>query len=383
MKICIFTGIFPPDIGGPAGYVKRLAQDFSQTGIEVTVLTYADESGKEKIGEFESFKISRKHPKGIRHVLYLAHGFKLAKGCDVIYAQNLFSVGIPALIISMLRKKRLVVKVVGDYAWEKSLNLGMSSGIDEFQHQKHSFLTGIIVSLQSYLANRSFRIIVPSYYLKGIVAGWGVPEKKIKVIYNVPEPFSEVVVSKEEVQNKIRIQGDIILSIGRLSPWKGFAALIESVAELAGERPGLKLVIVGDGEERDSLAALIKKLGLKERVQITGRVPHKEILLYFKAADVFILNSEYEGLSHVIMEAMQVGVPVVVSNKGGNPELIQSGFNGFLVEYNNKEEIKTAILRLLQDRELARRFVENSRRKLAAFSWDKLLKETLNILKEE
>ncbi len=383
MKICIFTGIFPPDIGGPAGYVKKVAEEFSRKGIGVSVLTYTSLTNSGKGLNFQVEGVSRKYPKIIRHLLYLMRGFRLAKGADVIYAQNLFSVGIPALIISIFRKKRLVVKVVGDYAWEKSLSFEESSGIDDFQNQRHSCLVGIIVSMQSYLASRASRIIVPSNYLKEIVVGWGVPKEKIRVIYNVPESFPENNISKEQAKKHIRIGGNILLSIGRLSPWKGFAKLVEVVAELARIIPDVRLIIVGDGEERTNLEDLIKKMNLEDKVNIIGKIPHEEIPFYLKAADVFVLNSEYEGLSHAILEAMQAGVPVVVSNRGGNPELIQDGFNGFLVEYNNEEQIKTAVSKLFQDKELARRFAENSRRKLASFNWDNLLEKTLKVLQEE
>lgn len=383
MKICIFTGIFPPDIGGPAGYVKKVAEEFSRKGIGVSVLTYTSLTNSGKGLNFQVEGVSRKYPKIIRHLLYLMRGFRLAKGADAIYAQNLFSVGIPALIISIFRKKRLVVKVVGDYAWEKSLSFEESSGIDDFQNQRHSCLVGIIVSMQSYLASRASRIIVPSNYLKEIVVGWGVPKEKIRVIYNVPESFPENNISKEQAKKHIRIGGNILLSIGRLSPWKGFAKLVEVVAELARIIPDVRLIIVGDGEERTNLEDLIKKMNLEDKVNIIGKIPHEEIPFYLKAADVFVLNSEYEGLSHAILEAMQAGVPVVVSNRGGNPELIQDGFNGFLVEYNNEEQIKTAVSKLFQDKELARRFAENSRRKLASFNWDNLLEKTLKVLQEE
>jgi len=384
MKICIFTGIFPPDIGGPAGYVKRIAEEFSRKGIEVFVLTY---SSIQKPGEGLDFQVegvSRKYPKVIRHLLYLMRGFRLAKGADVIYAQNLFSVGIPALIVSVFRKKRLVVKVVGDYAWEQAINkFSVRDNIDVFQGGSYSFFVNVIKNVQSCLAKNADKIIVPSRYLQKIVKGWGVAEEKVSVVYNVPELIAVSNLSKENAKEKIGIFGDIILSVGRLTPWKGFATIIRMMPELLQINPEFKLVIVGDGEQRQVLESLRGELGLQGKVFLTGKVLHEEVPLYFRAADVFILNSRHEGLSHVILEAMQAGVPVVVSNKGGNPELIQGGFNGFLVEYNNKEEIKTAILRLLQDRELARRFVENSKKKLALFSWDKLIEATLNILKEE
>ena len=178
----------------------------------------------------------------------------------------------------------------------------------------------------------------------------------------------------------IEIKGTIVLSIGRLCSWKGFETLIDIIPDLLKENPDFKLIIVGEGEERKSLEEKIKKLGLESNVELTGRIIHKNIPLYFKSAEMFILNSEYEGLPHVVLEAMQTGVPIIVSNRGGNPEVVENNFNGFLVEYNNKEQIKKAIMNLHNDKELQKTFIRNSKAKLEKFSWENLINKTIKIL---
>lgn len=383
MRILLATGIFPPDIGGPATYTEELAQGLKARGFGVGVVTYSDSKDKtQDVGyDFPVVKVSRKLLKGVRHLVYFFKLSKAAKESDVIYAQNPVSAGVVAALVAKLLKKNLVLKVVGDAAWEKAREKGLSeSDVLSFQKERHKAGIGFLRKLERYTAKRATLIITPSRFLKEVVKLWGIEETKIKVVYNSTEKIEAVGISKEEAQERIGIKGDIILSIGRLSPWKGFSALCEVMQDLIKLNPNFKLLIVGDGEERETLKAKIKNLGLENSVKLKGRVPHKEIPLYFKASDIFVLNSQYEGLPHVVLEAMQSGVAVIASLEGGNPEVIENNVNGFLVRYNNKEEIKEAILKLRRDGSLRKKFIQNSKQKLQVFSFNKMMEKTINLL---
>lgn len=186
MKICILSGIFPPDIGGPAIYVERLAEELSGKEVEVKVITYGDKA-ETSFKLFRLIKISRKWPRFLRHLLFLFTILTKGRDSDVFYAQNLFSVGIPGLIASKILRKKFVVKIVGNYAWEHSLMNGWFRGdLIEFQKAKN-FKIRVLKKLQKILAKQANVIIVPCNYLKRVVNSWGVPENKIRVIYNSPE----------------------------------------------------------------------------------------------------------------------------------------------------------------------------------------------------
>ena len=362
MKLIFATGIFPPDIGGPATYVKRLAQELHGRGFDIRVITYS--SVKDREYDFPVIRVSRKWPAGIRHFVYFLKLLRSAGNCNVIYAQNVTSAGLPALLAAKLLRKRLVLKIVGDAAWEQN--------------------KGYLRAVQEAVARFAGSIIVPSLYLKKRVMGWRVPGDKIAVIYNAPEPREDsrlLDISKSEAKQKLGLSGNIILSVGRFAPWKGFAELISVMPDLLKENPAFRLIIVGDGGEKKNLEFKIKNLELTDSVKLTGTVPHSQMPLYFKAADVFVLNSGYEGLSHVILEAMQHGVPIIASAEGGNPELIENNVNGLLVEYKNQEQLKGAISKLWQDKNLQEKFIRNSKEKLKDFSWENLVEKTLQILK--
>ena len=380
MKIILATGIFPPDIGGPATYSERLAEELIKKKIKAEVICYSDVKSY-KDYDFSVKRISRQYSLVFRYFLYFLELLQTAKDTDVIYAQNQTSVGVPSWLVCKILGKRLVLKIVGDGAWENYVNRRKEfDNIDIFQRKKYDFLTEFVRKLQRTVVKGADKIIVPSVYLKKIIIGWGVSEHKIEVVYNAIDYLPELKISKDEAKSKIGVEGDIISSIGRLSPWKGFSALIESMPSLLKENPNFKLVIIGEGEEEDNLKLKVKNLNLENNVKLVGKISHESISFYFKASDIFVLNSEYEGLSHTILEAMYFGLPVITSDKGGNPELVEDGFNGFLVEYNNKEQIKDKILRLWKDKILQETFIKNSKEKLKNFSWQNLVEKTLKVL---
>ena len=380
MKIILATGIFPPDIGGPATYSERLAEEFIKKKIKVEVISYSDVKNY-KDYDFSVKRISRQRFFVLRYFLYFLGLLQMAKDTDVVYTQNPTSSGFLSLLVCKILGKKLVLKIVGDGAWESYVNRAKKfDNIDVFQRKKYDFLTEFVRKVQKTVAKGADKIIVPSVYLKEIIMGWGISEYKIEVIYNATDLSSELNISKDEAKSRIGVEGDIILSIGRLSPWKGFLTLIETMPALLKENPDFKLLIIGEGEEKDNLGLKIKNLNLENNVKLLGRVSHESISSYFKASDIFVLNSEYEGLSHTILEAMYFSLPVIASNKGGNPELIEDGFNGFLVEYNDKEQIKDKILKLWKDKSFQETFIKNSKEKLKNFNWQNLVEKTLKVL---
>ena len=106
----------------------------------------------------------------------------------------------------------------------------------------------------------------------------------------------------------------------------------------------------------------------------------KKLWQYMKASDLFVLNTGYEGLPHIIIEAMYLGLPVITTDVGGNIEVIKPGENGLLVEYNNKTQIKNAILEIWKNKEAKREMVENGKRDLEKFSVKNMIDGLVKIL---
>ena len=334
MRLCIATPLYPPESGGPATYAKTLEDGLPGLGWEVSLV---------KFGEV------RLLPKGIRHIAYFLRILKAGKGADAILALDPVSTGFPAALAAGVLGVPFFVKIVGDFAWEQGTQrAGITMPLDQFVRTgRVPVLVGFMRAVQEFVARRARMIIVPSAYLKGIVMAWGIDAGKVQVIYNA--------LSLQEEIPEQDLPPHTIVSVGRLVPWKGMRGLIDAMEVVRKEVPDASLVIIGDGPERAALEA-----HASNTVRFTGAMPHAAALGYMKASAAFVLNSTYEGLSHVLIEALLLGKPIVATDAGGNPELITHEKNGLLVPVGDTEALARAIVRTLQDVSFAARFPDDA-----------------------
>ena len=382
MKIVIAAEIFPPEIGGPATYSQKLATELTKRGFAVKLICYSQKQ-EPAIDQNLNFFITRiLRGKGTFKNHYLRYFFKLlllAKDCDLIYAQGPVSSGWPSVFVKKILRKKLMVKVVGDYAWEQARNLGLTDiGIDEFQNQELDGKIGKLKNIEKWVCQKSDKVIIPSQYLKNIVQGWGVSGNKIELVYN---SFNKDVPSGSIIQPVGKFK--FIVSVGRLVSWKGFSLLIELMPELKKIDPSFKLIILGSGPEEEKLLKEARDLNLLNTEDVViMQSDQLGVISYLRQAYTFVLNTGYEGLSHTILEAMTAGAPVITTNVGGNPELIQDGYNGLLIEYNDKAQLKEAILKLYRSEELRNKFIENSKKVLEKFSFANMINQTINLFNQ-
>jgi glycosyltransferase involved in cell wall biosynthesis len=371
MKILICTGIYPPDIGGPATYTKLISKELKERGHEVSVLTYGDE----RITNYELriTSIGRKYFLPVRYFFYFLKVLQLGKNADVIYVQDPVSVGLPTALANLILEEKMILKVVGDYAWEQAMQVQNTEfrmqNLDDFypfKKELYPLKIRLMQKIQVWVAGRAHKIITPSFYLKKILTqGWRMPEEKIKVIYNSFDINQQPTANSQQPDKNFKI-----LSVGRLVPWKGFDMLIEA----AKENPRAELDIAGDGPEYKNYELRITNYELQDKIRLSGKLSHDKIIKKMAEVDLFILNSSYEGLSHVILEAMAVGLPVAVSRAGGNTELAgENEERGYLFEYNNKEQIKQKIEYIISHHEEAAEKAKKAREFVADFSKDKMI----------
>ena len=317
----------------------------------------------------------------LRHTGYFFKVLFRARDCDIIYAQDPVSVGLPACLVALILRKPFYLKIVGDYAWEQGVQrFGVTDLLDEFStRNRYSFLVRVMKYIQTKVARYATRIIVPSKYLKRIVMNWGIAGDKISIIYNAFEPL-ETLATREVLRRKLGFSGKVISSVGRLVPWKGFEGLISVFSELQKNKPALRLVIVGEGPDRDTLEQCAQKLRVADAVLFTGRLAQHEMLEYVKASDVFVLNTSYEGFSHQLLEVLAVGTPCVTTNVGGNVEIIRDGENGLLFPYNDLPKLKKSIELVLGDKDLVERITANGQNAVLSYSSDRMISELMQEL---
>lgn len=161
------------------------------------------------------------------------------------------------------------------------------------------------------------------------------------------------------------------LTIARLVEKKGIPEILAALALLAGEEFPFRYVLIGDGDDREQLLALIERLGLTDRVTMTGTQTHEQVLNHFQGADCFVLgckiaaSGDRDGIPNVLAESMALGVPVVATAVSGIPELVRDQETGLLVDAANAEELAAALKRVVSDRELRDRVIAGARQKVA------------------
>jgi N-acetylgalactosamine-N,N'-diacetylbacillosaminyl-diphospho-undecaprenol 4-alpha-N-acetylgalactosaminyltransferase len=170
---------------------------------------------------------------------------------------------------------------------------------------------------------------------------------------------------------------DYILAVGRLCRQKGFDILINAFAK-SNLKNKIKLIILGEGKERNNLEKLIVKLNLKKQVLLYGKVDNP--FIYMKHATFFVLSSRYEGFGIVIIEALACETPVVATNCKSDPsEIIENGKNGLLVPVEDVESLKMAMDKLFYDKELHVKLKTNARRSVKKYDIKNVAKDWIKL----
>jgi len=280
----------------------------------------------------------------------------------------------------ILKLKRLIKKISPDY-------------IVSFMGNLQPILTfePIIVSIRN---NPDFfplfrKILLKTVYKlpnvkKIITVSNGIEEKlnnnyslrNTKTIYN---PINLTYITKKLIAPK-PFKFDYILAMGRLNRQKGFDILINSFAK-SDLKNRIRLIILGEGEERKNLEELITELNLKNKVQLFGKVDNP--FVYMKYAKYFVLSSRYEGFVMVLLEALACNTPVVAINcETGISEIIKNEENGLLVPIKDEDALKLAMEKLFYDGELYKKIKANTSKSIEGFDIENIIKEWLKLFEE-
>jgi glycosyltransferase involved in cell wall biosynthesis len=373
MKILIVTGIFPPDNGGPATYVPLIAQAASEAGHQVAVVTLAEKTRSVKPYSYPVYYIRRKMLKPFRFLAVIDKVIGLGKKSDMIFVNGL---AFEAVTANLFLNKPLFLKITGDWAWETARNrFGIQDSLEDFQKNNHNLWTEILKRIRLFFVRGADCIITPSRYMSKFVKIWG--GQDVRVIYNgirLDPPRNRAGLARITARRK----NDIILMVARLITLKNIDQVIGLLPFLNRQR----LVIVGDGPERNNLEKLAKKLGVSGKVFFLGDRKPEFVASCMREAGLFILNSVHETFSHVILEAMAAGLPVIATAVGGNTEVIKTGWNGLLIPPDNPRACQLAIEKLVKNRSLSVRIAHNARKTARAFASDRMIKKTLGLFEK-
>lgn len=373
-KTLIISLEFPPQVGGIATYVHDLAGALDSEKVIVLAVGGNDQNSttmQKKTWDLQrKYKIIRKKllfPKFIwpRWLLLVFQVWKIVKAekIEIIFVQHVLPVGYAAILMKKFLKVPYLLFSHGTdliagtaTPWKRKMVTLVSRHAEQ-----------IIFNSES-LRDRYLRVLVQF-------------EKKSMVLYPCPEPIFLHSPTREEI-NTLRRQYALegkqtLLSVSRLDEGKGFLHMIRYMPKILEQVPNLVWFIIGDGIKKNSIIESLQKNNLQNIVRFIGEIPHDQLPKFFYTADAFVLlahpdEGREEGLGLVFLEASAAGMPIVAGRSGGVPEAVLDQETGLIVEATNEKEVVSAVLKVLKDREYARRLGMNARdRMIRDFSWSK------------
>jgi len=313
-EICIISGIFPPESGGPAKFAFTFSNWLIKNGKKASIITLTDGiSDLIYDNGIQIRRISRKLNLVFRYFFTSIAIRKKSKSKALIVANGCF---IETWIAFFFTNRKYIAKVPGDIVWERAfISNSTTLSLTEYQKSNMQFRYRVFRYIYSQSLKRANHVIVPTHELRSVCLNWGVPSSKISVIYNSvsTEIFLPMMLGKKF---------DVI-TVSRLVPWKNINELIICCSEL-----GLSLVIVGDGPEMNTLKNIAVELNAK--VTFYGNAVQSELPTILNSAKVFVLNSSYEASSYALLEARSCGLVSIARTNTGSEEVIRNGIDGLL-----------------------------------------------------
>jgi len=354
VKVLIVSGIWPPDVGGPATHAPEVAEFLRGRGHDVEVLTTAPVAPAPQ--PYPVHWIPRPLPAAGRYAYGALLAGRIARGVDVVYSTGMIG---RTRVGSLLGRAPRVVKLTGDPAYERALRYGLTTmPLDAFQEARGARIATLKAVRDAALSGARL-YVCPSESLRRIASGWRtVPPERIRV---VPNPVAAPELPpRDELRRRHGFSGFTLVAAGRLVPQKALDVALQALARCEGAR----LVVVGEGPERRRL----EELAGGRPVRFLGACPRDVVFELLAAADAVLLSSSWENFPHAVVEGLAAGTPVVATDVGGVGEIVHDGVNGLLVPPGDAEGLAGAIGRLAGDGTLRERLRAAARGSVSGYA---------------
>lgn len=335
MRILLATGIYPPQIGGPATQVKTLFEGLSKEDNEVKVLTFGDL----KIPGVDI--VSRDKLFLTRYLKFFWRTLKLVKKekIELIYAFDLFSVGLPcALVKILIPRVKFIIRLGGDYGWEKAVQKGRFLGSlkDYYAHNEPNFVENVVSNL---VIKRADFLIFNASVLRDLYLKYRrVSSSKSTIIPNARAEFE---FRKTNFTRKEKLK---ILFAGRIIAIKNLKRLIDAFDSLRTESfKEIILEIFGDGPEKQSLELYVRNKHLTDKVKFLDRLGREDLLKEMDSCDIMVLVSLTEVNPNFAIESLVLGKPIILTNQS---EPCYGGYENDLIYYVDPFKVEDITLKL-------------------------------------
>ncbi len=334
--ILVVSGIWPPEVGGPASHAPSIARHLISRGHRVAALV----SGGPTTQRFEYplRVLSADRPLPVRMIEALVALRKASASVDVVYATGFYH----RVALATHRRTPVVMKLSQDPAWERAHRLGLAGGDPErFTTSRGATPVAALKLARDLAIATAAAVIVPSAYLARTVERWRGSSRTVVIPNAAPARVPSE--SRAELRRRLGIDGPSAVFAGRLVPAKRLDLVVEALRRV----PRLELVVLGDGSERGAIEAAIARAGVGDRLRMRGGVPRAEVLEWLKACDFAVLPSDWENHPHLAVEATSLGTPVIGTDVGGIPEIVVPGVSGVLIPPGDAEALASAMQELV------------------------------------
>ena len=379
MRILYFNYEFPP-LGGGAGNASHyLLREYAKNpDIKVDFVTSSVDEKQHVLKLGENVTIYRlpigKNPDNIHYqskgelIKYARAAYKfskqLVKENQYDLTHSFFTVPCGYISYKLWKKYKLPYII--------SLRGSDVPGYSE----RFTFLYKFITPIIKKIWKNAYFVIANSQGLCELALK-SAPQKEIGVIYNgidINEFFPDLSKKNKDLFT--------IICVSRVTPRKGIRFLIQAFDILLKRYDYLRLVIVGDGNERVSLEDLVQGLGIKDKVVFTGPIAHDNVWEYYQKASIFVLPSLNEGMSNTMLEALACGLPLLATDTGGTRELVTDNKNGFIIKMKDFNDLAEKIEKFLLDKNLEERMGKESRLLAEKLSWETVAREYTDLYKK-
>ncbi len=281
---------------------------------------------------------------------------------DIVHALGTF---IPwSIIAALLRNKYPTIVTLYGIASEELI---------KFRLNISHFYALFSVIYEKYII-RNMNIIVPTVSIKNLI------NKNINSkIYVVPYGIEFGKIQKIKPYD---IGKPDIFLVANLEKVKGVDILIKAIPKIIKLVPDLSVYIAGSGDQENELKKIVKRLNVEKHVKFLGFISENEKYQYYKASKIVVIPSRWDVAPLTLYEAMASGKPVVASNIGGIPDVVDDGKTGFLFETENVKDLANKIIILLIDRKLREEMGKAAKEKARQYEWSKIMEKTIEIYKE-
>ncbi|MBT3419276.1 MAG: glycosyltransferase family 4 protein [Candidatus Magasanikbacteria bacterium] len=309
MRILIATGIYPPDIGGPATYTHMIAKKFAAEGHDVFVLSYGDKQASFSEKGVQVSLVSRTSNVLVRYMAYFGQLWRLSKHVDVMYAHDLVSVGLCAALVRSVRSSfRLIIRLGGDFLWEKAYAQSFTTRpLSTYYDSSKNMTERFFMKIYKYVLLKTDHVVFSTSWQQKLYNRFFSVDSS-SVIMNAFPDVSPCIYDSSERTSMRRV-----LFAGRLIELKNITRLCQVVSSIEK----VTLDVVGTGPQKDSLSQYIASLPSNVGISFLGYVPHDELLESFCSYDIIVIPSITEVSPHLLLEAIARGIPVLLTKECG------------------------------------------------------------------